>query len=176
MSRLGFGIGQRRCRATRFYAWDDPPSSPSRSISFARRRRHRAADPRFADGGLPRLSHRAGLGPRAGAHCRCRARPCQAHGERRAAHHGIVRGCRLCALPPCAQPGALGQPHSRLPRLKSLGFARAQVRAGADQYLFVFRSMPMTSGPAGKNRSRIIVSSLCAMALCREDSAHREVL
>jgi hypothetical protein len=32
MSRLGFGTGQRRSRATRFYAWDDPPSSLSGSV------------------------------------------------------------------------------------------------------------------------------------------------
>ena len=95
--------------ATRFYRRDDPTSP----LFLVRRGADGAVDHHRADGALPKLFHRASLGPCAGARHRHDARPGKAHGQRRSASHRPRPGPRFRALPPRAQPGAMEQRRHR---------------------------------------------------------------
>jgi len=82
MPQSGLERRQGAFAATRFYRRNDPTS-----LFLVRRGADGAVNHHRADGALPELFHRAGLGPCAGARHRHDARSGKAHGERRSAGH-----------------------------------------------------------------------------------------
>src|SRR5271165_6178751 len=99
MPQPGLERRQGALAATRFYRRDDPTSP----LFLVRRGADGAVDHHRADGALPKLFHRAGLGPCAGARHRHDARPGKAYGERRSACRRPRPSPRFRALPPLSR-------------------------------------------------------------------------